>query len=256
MRLVQMLRRHEETAKIDGRKVDRPTPKGIASAYQKGIVLAKKFPDGYYSGEHSETQRTRLSYEAWALGISAARGKAERHDTLLAYGNSPQSDLNNIVLSAEAREEIRNITDPHAQCERVFTQYTREVKTAGLRVANRVLYNLKYRASATPGSDITYFILSISHGPPMDAAYLILLGHDVSYENVVEYTGIMGTGEGFDTDVTAPIEQPLTPRWVFRVPVGISLQNKDQSRERREHTIGDLQDNYDRAEATYREAYA
>ncbi|MCX6707953.1 MAG: hypothetical protein NT001_07540 [Candidatus Woesearchaeota archaeon] len=196
--LVQMIRRHEKTDRsLDGKLADRPTPEGFANAYRKGIELGEQYGSKGFEirGVHSGTCRTFQCCTAYLLGAGVA----------LLPNISYSSRLNMISLSEQESDYMRNIKDKEEQYHTIFTRYLKELTAAGSNVADFVISqceNYKMRGMRCKGnlslSPFPSLNVELSHGSVMDAAYLILSGKEVNFDNAARETGFFPEGEGFD----------------------------------------------------------
>ncbi|MFC1753716.1 hypothetical protein ACFL96_10050 [Thermoproteota archaeon] len=185
--LVQIVRRHEQTMKgKDGKKLDKPTPEGVAAAYKRGIDLREQYPDHEFRGQYSDKMRTRIALDAWLHGADAS--DASRY---------VDKSLNPPGLDKDVLDKIRNTDDVTAQRELLYNQGTDEVTRAGAACAFWIFNNLnKYFETKEPLDDRVE--IKISSAPNVEAAYLIMRDIPVTFDNVRDYAGFCEEGHGFD----------------------------------------------------------
>lgn len=182
--LVQLIRRHEETAlDKDGRKLDRPTPEGLANDYQRGIRLREEYPDHQIYGVASQKERTYIGLVAMLLGagIPNIQDHIER-----------SSDLN----EGKIPPEIRN--DKTKRMTALFDECRETTMESGNNLARYLVNQAEsYAGSTIPPNKL---IIAKTHLPPMMAAYLRLISEpftlDKAREHMLETK--MKPGEGFD----------------------------------------------------------
>jgi len=190
MVLDQLVRRHEETARgDDGKKLDRPTPEGLAKAYGKGIALREQYSEQEIRGFHSEKQRTYQCCAAWLLGAGVPlEGNIEANP-----------NLNMMRVSPEELEAMRNAPTKEEDYRMIFDDYTEQITAAAHNLIEHIDQGvLGGFAFNEKGLWIPCVELNLTHGPVMDAAFAILTGNKVSYETVMQTSGIFDEGEGFD----------------------------------------------------------
>jgi len=188
--LVQIVRRHEETAKDEnGKKLDRPTPEGVATAYQRGLDLKGQYPDHVYYGRHSDKKRTQICLNAWMMG---ANPKTSTYD----YPTHRLGGLNPPRLGKEQLDKIRNTDDVTAQRELLYNNFSNEVERAGYGCAELLHHGMLGQSLEDKEHDRLF--LHVTSAPVVEAAYLILRGIPISFENVRDYAGFCAEGEGFD----------------------------------------------------------
>ncbi len=186
--LENIIRRHEQTdALASGLKADRPTPNGLALAYQKGIAVRNKYPDSEMKGYHSETHRTKLCCAAWMMGTG------NELDTLRA-----DPLLNLMQISSAELEKLRNIHDVEVHERTLFERYHDQVLAAGKNVLRHITHNLFEYHQRREEQRKPRVNISISHGPPMDAAYVLMIARPLTYEVVMQETHVIQEGEGFN----------------------------------------------------------
>jgi len=179
--LVTLVRRHEETRKdTDGKKLDSPTPQGLANAYQRGIELRQQYPDAQIRASYSEADRTYYSANAWMMGAS---GDLE--------GMTCTPGLNPLELSADQKARVRN-SSKEEKMQTIYGEFLPQLATAGERIASYVIEQIMAHLSS--GDSKTTVNVDLSHSPTMDAAYLILTGQELILENNPGFD----EGKGFD----------------------------------------------------------
>lgn len=185
--LVQLIRRHEETAvDEEGRKLDRPTPEGRGRDYERGIHLREQYPHHQIFGVASQRQRTYIGLEAMLLGAGV---------TNLDLCIQRSSDLN----EGNIPPEIRN--DPARRVTALFNECRDTVMIVGNNLARYLIDQAtSYVSSANPPNIL---LIAKTHLPPMMAAYLLLLGEPFIFDKAREHNleTNMKPGEGFDVKV-------------------------------------------------------
>jgi hypothetical protein len=188
MTITQLIRRHEKTQKgPDGKKLDKPTPEGLANAYRKGMDVKRDYPEHVVNGYHSKTDRAYDACAAWLMGADAL----PVHENI---GYDP--GLDSINIDHETRSKIRDMPDKEKQMRLIFSELKPQLEEAGKRIANSLIERCQQYIQS--GGEAPSVDVKVTHGPVIDAAYLTLIGQPITYENAMRETGIFNEGEGFD----------------------------------------------------------
>ena len=183
--LIQVVRRHGKTMKgKDGKKLDQPTPDGVARLYAFGKELREQFPDYEIFGTHSEADRTYISVASVLMGA----GVAPVDGYLTKTGA-----LNVLAVPKEELNVLRNMKDVDARTQKIFDDLRPVAEEAGTRIAKYLVGSLQ----SSVEQEREVLNVTFSHGPPMEAAYLVLTGQPISYDNVIAMGGIPAE-TGFD----------------------------------------------------------
>ncbi len=183
---IQLVRRHEITAKgADGKKLDRPTPEGFLEAYKRGIKLREMYPGHKITAASSPKNRTQIAATAWLLGAGIVPADVEIEDALGV-----------IQVTPEEAVRSRNAPSREIQARLLYDDFREATTHAGLNMAQYLLTKAQnHPQTPTVG-------LRLTHGPPEDAAYLLMTGKDVSYDAVMANGGMFPEGIGFDFEIT------------------------------------------------------
>jgi hypothetical protein len=186
--IIEVIRRHEKTIKgPDGKKLDQPTPEGFAYAYQQGVEFRAAHPNHRIKGYCSDNYRTYASCVAHLAGAGVRIAGNLRKD----------HRLNNIKMSHEVRDKIRGMPNKEKQCALLYSDFAEEIREAGHECARNIVLRLEFKHDRETRKKPLAFI-SVTHGPVIDAAYLVLIGKDITVDNLMEETGIIDEGYGFD----------------------------------------------------------
>jgi hypothetical protein len=182
---IEKVRRHGNTmTDKSGNKLDRPTTQGIARLYDLGQNLREEFSNHQIRGIHSEADRTYISVASVLMGAGITPVDKYLTET---------SALNVLIVPKDQLQQLRNMTDVDARTKRIFDKLRPIAEEAGNRIAS---YLIKSLQTAVEQEDRTLDI-TFSHGPPMEAAYLVLTGQPINYDNVTRMGGI-SEEKGFD----------------------------------------------------------
>jgi hypothetical protein len=182
---IEKVRRHGNTMTgKSGNKLDQPTAQGIARLYSWGKDLREEFPNHQIKGVHSEADRTYISVASVLMGAGITSVDEYLTET---------SALNVLIVPKNQLQQLRNMTDVDARNKIIFDDLRDVAKEAGTRIA---AYLVKSLQAAVEQEDQVLDV-KFSHGPPMEAAYLVLTGQPISYNNVTRMGGILEE-KGFD----------------------------------------------------------
>lgn len=185
--LIQLVRRHEETAKSpDGKKLNRPTEEGLMRAYGRGIILRAQFPEHLICGRYSREGRTYCAVAAWMLGAGSI--PVDEHLRL-------EHALNPIDLPHEQRQVIRNIADADERLRRFYDDLNELTTEVATRVARYLIRNIQGAIENPPEQPTVH--VNITHEPGI-AAHLVLCGERISYDHVKREEQMFDEGHGFD----------------------------------------------------------
>ncbi|MBI3033101.1 hypothetical protein HYY69_06510 [Candidatus Woesearchaeota archaeon] len=185
--LVQLIRRHEETAvDNEGKKLDMPTHEGRGRDYRRGTQIREQYPSHRIYGVASERERTYIGLVAMLLGagVTNVDDYAER-----------SSDLNEGNIPAELRN------NPARRFVGLFEECRDTTMDSGNNLARYVVDQIVgYTERIAPVNNL---IIAKTHLPPMLAAYLQLIGKPFTLETAREHDleTKMKPGEGFDVKV-------------------------------------------------------
>ncbi len=183
--LVQLIRRHEETAiGKDGLKLDMPTSEGIARDQERGLRLREQYQGYRVQGVCSQRYRTYAGLIAIFIGMGL-----EPVDNYIERSQ----DLN----EGDIPPEVRN--SPKRRLAGLFEECRDTVIKAGDNLARYLVGEARTYASSTiPPNKL---IIAKTHLPPMIAGYLKLVDEPFKIEKVAEYGVDFKAGEGFDLKV-------------------------------------------------------
>jgi hypothetical protein len=198
MTIIQLLRRHEETAKNPktGKKLDQPTPKGIANAYQKGMKLIQLFPDAHYQGIYSNKDRTYITVAQHLLGAGITN--IDEYMTFDPLLNSAGTMVPKAVLEA-----VRNIEDPYELNQKIFELSGPEINQAGANHLKSAIQGILKHIELGANNLKTNIDIRGTHGPSIDVSYILLArDHEdttpVTFEDQLKYTEMLQPGTGLN----------------------------------------------------------
>jgi len=190
-----LIRRHEKTTKnAEGKKLDQPTPEGVANAYQSGMALREEFGDQLrLKAYHSNKKRTAITAANWLMGAGivpvSGAGEADinmtHHQALNSFSDAMPRDVYDLM---------RNMTDKEAQLRAFFDLYGSVLNRSGASIAQLAASQLEMVSEF----GIPRVALGVTHGPSIDAGLLAVLGAPVTYDSMMQKTGIIKEGEGWE----------------------------------------------------------